>query len=217
MAHNGVGTLSREIYAQSREEKKSSSPLATPWAAPRSFGKDIVLVPTGIGWIGLNLVAPSQPLFDFVVRIDELLKIRERNLRYIAALWFARYDEWEKTQPKRKKRDVVSASLKEAMVAGFRVQGLGFRGSFGGDFLRPQGSRNNEQWSVTSDQWPVASGQENITRTTSDEVRGTSSAVGAVVQVSSSPVVDPSDPVWQDYLASRINRAEFSTSGFISK
>ena len=158
----------------------ASSPLAKPGAAPRTFGKDIVLVPTGINWIGLNLVAPSQPLFDFVVRIDELLKIRERNLRYIAALWFESdfYKIWEKMLLKLRKkiRDLIVFNVPEALKkAGDRVQGLGARGDDG-------------RWSMVDGQTPEVS-----------------SPVGAVVHASVEAKGSPLEQDWHRFYTNKLD------------
>jgi hypothetical protein len=48
----------------------------------------IILVLTGIDWIVLNLVDPSQPILDLMFRFDELLKMIWRQWRRITALWF---------------------------------------------------------------------------------------------------------------------------------
>ena len=207
MAHNGVGTLAREIYAQSREENKSSSPLAKPGAALRSFGKDIILVPTGIDWIGLNLVDPSQPLFDFVVRIDELLKIRERDLRYIAALWFEDDYYWllEKMMLKVKiVRVWIVLNVPEALKkAGARVQlrrqlrWVGVPadiegGASGGSGYRGNGSKKLEE---VNGLWSMVHGQ----------ISNGNSPVGAVVHASVEAKGSPLEHDWHRFYTNKLD------------
>jgi len=123
------------------------------------------------------VIVPPRPQVSGIITpvksaLDGILTSLNNRVQKIEGLVFD-YWAWVKTQPKRKKRTVVFASLEEVMDAGDRSQGSGL------------------------------SGQEEVIRNTIDEIRDTKSPVGAVVQTSSSPVVDVDDPVWIAYFAAK--------------
>jgi len=78
--------------------------------------------------------------------------------------------------------------------SGYRVQGTGDR---------EDGSKKLEE---DNSLWSVVYGQTSKVNL----------PVGAVVQVSSSPVVDRNDKVWQDYLARKSNDEKKAPDAFLA-
>ena len=163
----------------------------------RSFDKDIVFVPTGMGRIELNLVDPLQPPFDFMFRFDEFLKVIERTWQRIVALWFEPYYYWlwEKMTRKIKiARDWIIVNLRKLLDA--------VRAAEGEENIRRDtlGLRSSISSGQASDERSFDFAQDFLrSRTTKDQTETTNLPVGAVVQVSSSPFGDLTDDTWLNF------------------
>ena len=131
---------------------------------------EIVLVPGFDGKIQLNLVDAWAYFSGRAPAALNFIKTKLSALAFKMSVWFERFDEWAKTQPK---KGLVVLSLKEAMDAGDRVS-LGAGTGYSEQEMTDEG------------------------RKTKDEI--TNSPVGAVVASSSSPVVDVNDLVWAEYV-----------------
>ncbi|MBI3617449.1 MAG: YvcK family protein, partial [Candidatus Omnitrophica bacterium] len=102
----------------------TSSPIQMIEKAYGDF--EVVIVPMFAGEFRLNPIDPDT-LGVFIVCVSG------DQHEFMMALWFTRYDEWEKTQPKRKKAKVIVLVLSEAIEAAAQdvtesgVQGSGSR------------------------------------------------------------------------------------------
>ncbi|MBI5416194.1 MAG: hypothetical protein HZA29_05205, partial [Candidatus Omnitrophica bacterium] len=127
MAHNGVGTLAREIYAQGREEKKSSSPVGKTREDRREMRDD---------------------------RLSSLV-IRPSFREFIRALWFEDYYYWlwyKMTRRARKAREQVVFNVPEALKKAGAISDVRFSLSRSPDRNAVDRREGNGRWSMVDGQ-----------------------------------------------------------------